>query len=376
MVYDTTPLFDAFSPLRYLDLSSLYSQYASVVDFFLYLLIFVGLTQWVFESRFQGRGGRAVTIGVGTALAAGLSLAESRFGFSLLSFGPIAGFIMILLVAMVVYHLVHKTGLGALSSAVLALLVMYFGLGSLAPELLAWLGTTFPIIHLLAALAILFLVVKLVFRLAEGMHGIKIPSPLPPPSPLAQEELAEERHDLTAADTVIRTQEAAIESVVHDLKDLYRYIIQAGASPEALSHARDALHKARDREYLVVQTLDHLKTLDQKLKSYDLGLFHNLQAQYSALPRAQKPAMQRSIDQERAKVFRELQLDELAQRAKNELTDFQASLQMVELALTHTEPERAAKILLRAIRSDQRLDRDLGGMQRAQHQLLGMIPKS
>ncbi|MEK7995772.1 MAG: hypothetical protein AAB403_18385 [Planctomycetota bacterium] len=376
MVYDPTPFFDAFSPLRYLDLSSIYSQYASVVDFFLYLLIFVGLTQWVFESRFQGRGGRAVTIGVGTALAAGLSLAENRFGFSLLSFGPIAGFILVLLVAMVVYHVVHKTGLGALSSGLVALLVMYLGLGSFAPELLSWLGNTFPIIHLLAALAMLFLIGKVVFRLAEGIHTAKIPSLLPPIDPAAQEGLTKERQALSSSDPVIRDNRAVIEAIVHDLKDLYRYILQAGASPQALSHAREALHKARDREYVVVQTLDYLNTLDQKLRSYDLGLFHNLQAQYSTLPKPQKLAMQRSIDQERAKIYRELQLDEVAKRARNELTDYQASLQMVELALTHNEPERAAEILLRAIKSDQRLDRDLKRMQHAQHRLLRMIPSS
>jgi hypothetical protein len=72
MVYDSTLLANALSVFRYLDISSIYDQYASIVDFFLYLAIFVGLVRWVFESRFTGKGGRAVTVGVGTALAAGL----------------------------------------------------------------------------------------------------------------------------------------------------------------------------------------------------------------------------------------------------------------------------------------------------------------
>jgi len=339
-------------------------------------MIFVGLTQWVFESRFHGRGGRAITIGVGTVLAAGLSLAENRFGFSLLSFGPVAGFILIMLVSMVVYHLVHGTGLGALNAGLVALLVMYFGVGSLAPGLLSWLGTTFPIIHLLAALALLFLMGKVVFRLAEDIHRARIP-PMPASTDVkAERELTDERRALSNADPVIRSDEAAIEAIVHDLKDLYRYIRQAGASPQALSHARDALHKARDREYVVLQTLDYLRMVDQKLRRFDLGLFHSLQSQYASLPGPQKAAMQRSIEQERAKIFRELQLEEIAKRARNELADYQASLQMVELALSRNDPQRAAKVLLRAIKSDQRLDRDLRRMQYAQHRLLRMIPKS
>ena len=60
---------DALNVFSSLDFSSIYIEYQDFIDFFIYLLIFVGLARVVFEQKFQGSGGKAIIIGVGVALS-------------------------------------------------------------------------------------------------------------------------------------------------------------------------------------------------------------------------------------------------------------------------------------------------------------------
>ena len=128
-------------PFRFLNLSQFYDQFSAVIDLLVYSLVFIGAAQVTLGRRYPGRGGRAMVIGVGLALAVGMVLAEERFGFSIRAFGPLAAGTLVLLFAIMVYCLLRWVSLGKLSSLGLTLLLLALGLLALAPSLPGWIET-------------------------------------------------------------------------------------------------------------------------------------------------------------------------------------------------------------------------------------------
>ncbi len=56
---------DVLSPFGGIDIAATYDQYAGVIDFVIYAILFVGISQATIGTRFQGRGGKAVVTAVG-----------------------------------------------------------------------------------------------------------------------------------------------------------------------------------------------------------------------------------------------------------------------------------------------------------------------
>jgi hypothetical protein len=225
------------------------------------------------------------------------------------------------------------------------------------------------LVTILVAFALVYVVVRAGIHIVEGVQELTREPSWRGADARTRENLNLERKVLTDLEPIIRQDREMVELSVRDLKDLYRSISEQGGGPGALEHVQD-------REFLVMQRLDYLKTVDRNLKAFDLGLFHKMKATYESLPPVQRGAMRQALERERAKVFEELDLERLRERARTELADLEASLQLVEMALRERDAGQAKRVLLRAIRSDKRIDRILGRLQRAEHRLLNMIPES
>ncbi|MFC1606834.1 hypothetical protein ACFL47_02595 [Candidatus Latescibacterota bacterium] len=48
---------DLFSPFDGVDFSQTYDQYSSIIDFIIYAIMFVGISQATLGKRFEGKGG-------------------------------------------------------------------------------------------------------------------------------------------------------------------------------------------------------------------------------------------------------------------------------------------------------------------------------
>jgi hypothetical protein len=139
---------EVFAPFRGLDLPQFYAQYSSVIDGIIFLLIFVGLTQ-VTLSKFFGnsRGGKAVVIGAGLALALALILTERRMNFSIAQFGPYAAAIVVILAASVLFYMLRMLGVGGVASMSTSYLVVYFMLRAVVPGFFSYLQNAAPTMH-------------------------------------------------------------------------------------------------------------------------------------------------------------------------------------------------------------------------------------
>ncbi len=374
MALDTRFLFDALSPLANLPIADIYGQYSAVIDFFLYLIIFLGVARWTFEDRFKGVGGRAIIIGIGTSLALSLALAESWLGFSLRSLGLIAGLILVSLVGFLLFSLVHRAGAGLLTSVLLSAVVTYAGIGALAPVLLVWVNDNIPLIPTAIALALLFLIGKACIRI---FHHAKKPVSDAFDSSLGREEneaLDKERETLAPVAQTLYRERLDLAEEGKELKALYRDLGRNPSDPQHMLRVQTALRRARDRDQILRQRLDYVRLLNRKLSAFDLGLFHRLETSYKSLPPAQQVRFRKDIERERLKVIREGDVESLGRDAASLLTRLEAVLHAIEQEMPRGNPETLRPWVLKALRIDKNLDRTLAKLQVVEQQLFNLIP--
>ncbi|MEK7476387.1 MAG: hypothetical protein AAB152_12245 [Candidatus Coatesbacteria bacterium] len=372
MVFQTFLSYNAFDSLKYLDLSGIYAQYSSLIDLTLYFIIFLGLSKFVFDKRFPGRGGKAITIGVGAVLAVSLAVAEGRLGFNLQSFSPIAGLIVILAVGFVLYALWRGMGTPVWISILISLVVMYFGVGSVTPAFLVWVGAHIPLLYVAVVLAIVVLVIAGLFSLMDHIEGSKLSHYLDPApgwerDPRAKQDVLREEESMLALEQRVGGE------VAHGLKESYLQLARHGAKPVLAERIQSAVIDAQDKEHLLMQKLDYLDTVNKKLKAFDLGLFHNLTREYTRLTAAQQPKMRKFIERERSRFFEEADIEDLASKAKAALAEYQATLQRAADELHKNNAPKATEWLKRAVDLEEVVNRMLRKLQGREHQLRKLI---
>lgn len=115
-----------------------YENNSGWFDFFIFLIIFLGLGRAVFGEHFKGAGGQGVYIGIGLFLAFSLLIWEQKSGFSLIgNFGIWALLIFIIIIIFYVFKLIFNvTGSGLLTLSITYIVVYLLFL-----LLDNWLGT-------------------------------------------------------------------------------------------------------------------------------------------------------------------------------------------------------------------------------------------
>lgn len=103
-----------------------YENNSGWFDFFIFLVIFLGLGRTIFGEHFKGAGGKGVYIGLGLFLSLSLLIWEQKSGFSLIgNFGVWALLIFIIIVIFFVYKLIHQISGSSLFSISLAYILLY-----------------------------------------------------------------------------------------------------------------------------------------------------------------------------------------------------------------------------------------------------------
>lgn len=147
---------DIFEPLAGLDIPGWYSQFSTIIDAIVFLIIFIGLAQVTLGKRFgDTRGAKAIVVGVGIALTLALVITEHEMNFSLAQFGPFAAGIFILLAASLLFYLLKTLGVGGVASFSTSYVIVYFLLRAVVPNFFGYIHTNAPGLHGLIALGAL-----------------------------------------------------------------------------------------------------------------------------------------------------------------------------------------------------------------------------
>ena len=155
-VFATVSAASATEFLR-VDPGAFYGRFSFTIDLLVLLFLFTAIAHATLGSRLGGRGGRALSLAVGLALAVSLSLWAREREWSLRSFGIVGAVILFALFGAAIHRLLARTGTSkamALSAvfsfALLALIATSPAFSEWLREQTPWLGGALLILLLLA----------------------------------------------------------------------------------------------------------------------------------------------------------------------------------------------------------------------------------
>jgi len=356
-------------PFQYLNIAQIYSQYSTIFDFFIFLVLFVGLAQVVYEKRFQGRGGKAVIIAVGVSLAVGLSVAEAKFGFNLGSMGGIAGAILIIAFGLLLFHLLNSLGLQKSTAVAWTFIILFIFLNSISRKLAILIQRNFPILNLLFLLACLFAIIK-GFSSLEGGFALKSSAKnllqkgaeYARHIPLREEKL--QKKGLRDEAKTIHQEIKISSKMVKQLYEIKGFIKEFGATEQGRKAIAEQIESLSANENKLLQKLGHLRDLDKQLEELDILAVRKLKEEYGKVPTELQAEIEKEIKAEKEKYKLSLKMEAFENRIKANVNGFNLSIRSCVEYLGKNHIFEAMQNIDKAIRFQMEIDDLLKEMDR------------
>lgn len=100
-------------PLGLTDLPAIYGKYFPIIDFIVYLVIFIGMAEFGLTRKGERKFPSGAITGIAIVLALGLAVWEATAQFNIASFGPIAGLVLVILILFAAWEIIRSLGLGS-----------------------------------------------------------------------------------------------------------------------------------------------------------------------------------------------------------------------------------------------------------------------
>jgi len=341
------PINQLLKPFEDMDIASAYQQHYLLIDFVIYVLIFVGLSRFVFARKFPGRSGKAISIGMGVALSIGLSVFSYTSGFSLARFGPLAAIFLLILTAFMIVGLIKQFGGNSTTSGIIAFIVTYFITRAAFPEIYEWTQKTAFGAWIDAALMISIPILLALLTL-HAMHHFTQNSSInrnremahvktEKPDPLNFGFVRKLENESLRTDKQVMKNEKA---VVGDIKSIISLLKSGRITAEIQSKIRAKLDDLHRRDNIFRNMSHRLKLLNQKLVDSEINTLEKAsiseglsssqdQSKLKRIAISEKKsivdnrkirALQESVDQKHQQFIKRIKMsiNELEQRNNNE----------------------------------------------------------
>lgn len=348
-------------PYQYLDISSLYQAYSGLIDFFVYVLIFVGAAQVTLGQRFPGNGGKAISTGTGLILAVGMIVLEERLGFSLKSFGPIAAGIVMLLLGVMIFRLLHQAGLAPHKAGSIAYLALFTFLAAVMPSLFTWLRDRAPLIGLILMILFILSLVGAVSAAWPSSFGAGFEGRLrqtqqadPEARQLRQAFKGETRFMKRAIKPIAKRNVKDSKTILNDLSRIKDAIARYGNDPKARPIILEQISSVLPKQHALLRNIQNLASLSGQVQRLDASLLDRKRRQQLAgLAPEKRELLHAELRGEAAK----LGIDQRVAQLENALdkNSKQSLLSLDEAAnrLRAGQPDQALQAMQEAIAAEQ-----------------------
>lgn len=373
---------ELLSPFEFLDVPSLYDRYSSAIDFTIAFLLFLGVAKVTLGKRFEGRGGKLITVSVALALSIGFSLMERQMNFSLRSSGPLGGFILIFLVSIVLFSLFRTTGMSHTSSFCLAYIVVYISLRLISPTIFDWIAGKAPFINGILGLAFIVSGIKLILSLFHRRSLENLPTKLRVGNPLQSEvehELEEEEIEKKLVKTKMRKLTKKdlkkSEQILGYLKHILQVIGDYGNTTQGRERISKELKKISEAEHYILGKLDFLEKLNSKIERHDSVRLRELENKYNAASGKEKDLLNKEIDIEYKKIKTEEQIGNLKEKILKLTQGFNTTVKAAMNSLSHNYPQDAQKFLEQTIKFELAINQSFSDINKLEKFLRKLIGK-
>ncbi len=345
----------SLEPFKGFSMEGLYLEHGPLIDFIIYLFIFVTIAKIALANRFEGRQANMLAGALGTALAVSLALTERKFGFGLRSFGPIAAFVIILFVGFILYMVVHHIGGGRAGSGAIAFVIVYFLMRAVSPILFNWLEEKAPFIHGVLGIAVIIAIWQafssFVHLKNPSLKNVWVRQPASAPeSGLTVQELTTEKRLIRGRlEKITRRERKQSREIIADLKETINIVDEHGNTLHGRNLIAQKLQDIAPREHDILNKLTYLKNLDQWLKKFDFRQLKELREKYTGASKKGKELVRKEILEQRQKLNIEEEIENIDYEVKKYQEDFRHYLNMAINYLNATGFEEAKKWLYKAM---------------------------
>jgi hypothetical protein len=358
---------DLLSPLSGVNFSETYDSYSSIIDLFIYTILFVGLAQVTIGKRFESNGSKAMVVAIGMVLAIGLTISESVIGFNLRSFGPLAAAIFIFLVGLVIFLGIKGFGMEAVGAASITIVITYFSIRSITPGFFDWMvsNPNMAWLHSVLLIAVIISVYK-IFRLffpkrEESMESKSVgffKNVLSKPTDFLS-NLREEKDEMNFIKKKLEkiTNEAGKDSkqIIKDLLELKKFIHEFGNSDKGKELISRKVESIIPKERQVHLRIQALKDMIQRISNFDIQNFENLQNEYKSLSKSEKKNVEKQLKAEWRKLDIEKQMVKLEEGIKEYDELFRHYYELLIVSLRSNKIKSANEQIDEAIKNEKSL---------------------
>ena len=348
-------LTEILSPFETTNFSDLYDSYYSIIDFIIYTILFVGLSQVTIGKRFEARGGKAVVVAIGLVLAIGLAISESYIGFNLRSFGPLAAAIFIFLVGFVIFLGIKSAGMESIGAGSITLVLTYFSIRSVSPSFFDWMISNQYLswLHSVILIAVFISLYK-IFRLffSKKEEPIESKSSNFFKNAVSKQSdfishLKDEKDELKFIKKNLEmiTEESGKDSeqIIKDLLEIKKIIEEFGDYEKGKELISNKISSLINKEKLIHQKFNSLNELIEKISKLDLEKFNELQNNSKSLLESDRIKFKKTIDSEwkRIGVDKKIKSLEIAIKEYDKL--FRHHLELLIVSLSSNKIDTALK---------------------------------
>jgi len=361
-------------------ISQYYNEYTSIIDIFVYALLFVGISQATLGKHFTTRGGKAVSVALGIALAIGLVMSEKTIGFNLRSFGPIAAGIIIFLVGILIFLGLKKAGIASISAAASAFLITYFIILTVISGF-AQLITSSPYTSWIQVLVIIAFAI-IVYKILQSLFSKKQNSP--------EETLKKNMDDKSPENTDLKEQINQLKGEKDFIKNEMENKSEVAAKVSKdiiaeLSNMKKLMGElcTPQSRYTVLKTLQFIPPQEQQisnaflpikqkvkqLASFDYRHFQQLKNDYRKLPPSDRKLIKAEIKEEWKKLDAENRIVRLENSGESYNRNIIRVIQDLSLALKENRIRDALILINEAIKWEEKILRIFKQMKHLEHRL-------
>ena len=366
---------EGLRPLEYLDISKLYDSHTVFIGLAIYLMVFVGISQITLGSRFQGRGGKAITIAIGISLALALAISERYLGFSLRSLGPIAVGIFLAILSVMIYRLIKQLGGSFAVSGSLAYIIILLFLTATMPGFFTWVNQNIPLLNLglvIGFILALYNVISHLFKhkglsqkLAEKFKNVKAES-IEDISKLANSKSFQRSQIKPITKQAFKTGNQILNELAEILKSIEKY----GQLPEARAEIKKQIDKILPEQMELMETVKTLQTRHGRILAFDMGVYsQEFQNRYRELSGPEKAMMKKQLEDEYVKLGIEKQLPVLERQIEDYQTGIKNYLNQASSSLMTGDIVNAKGYVKKAISLEQQTKSILNRLRNFERQI-------
>lgn len=360
-------LTEILSPFETTNFSDIYDSYSSIIDFIIYTILFVGLSQVTIGKRFEAKGGKAVVVAIGLVLAIGLTISESYMGLNLRSFGPLAAAIFIFMVGFVIFLGIKSAGMEILGAVSITLVLTYFSIRSVSPSFFDWMinNKYLAWLHSIILIAVLISVYK-IFRLFFSKKGESeesnsdrfLKNIVSKPSNLIS-HLKKEKDELNFIKKKLEkvTNEAGKDSkqIIKDLEEIKKFIHEFGNSDKGKELISKKVESLIPKERQIHLRIQALREMVRRISNFDIQNFENLQNDYKSLSSIEKKNVEKTLKTEWKRLDVEKQMLKLEETIMKYDQLFRHHLELLITSLRSNKTKSAIEQIDETIKDEKRL---------------------